>query len=454
MKTSTTFRIAFRALRRNLTRAFLTMLGIIIGVSAVIAMMEIGQGSATAIRTTIERQGANNLMVMPGQAASGGVSWGGGSSLTLTPEDCDAIGRECPAVVAAAPQVSARSVPVVYGNKNWITNNVTGTSAEYLIVRNWQVAEGEMFTDRDVRNQSKVCVLGQTLARELFGTESPVGKEVRMKSVTFRVVGVLARKGANMMGFDQDDTVLAPWTTVKYRVDDSGSGAPSASSAGASNSTSISDLYPQDKVELYPQASETQAMDTPNPVRFSNVERILVSARSPQLMGAAMDQITQLLRQRHRIARGDDDDFNLRDMTEFNATLAETTAMMTNLLLCVAMISLVVGGVGIMNIMLVSVTERTREIGLRMAVGARARDILQQFLVEAVVLCLAGGAMGVLVGRLCSVLVTKYMRWPTESSTGAIIASVAISATVGIVFGFYPAWKASRLDPIEALRYE
>src|SRR5262245_56744740 len=447
MKVSTTFKIAIRALRRNVMRAMLTMLGIIIGVSAVIAMMEIGQGSSKAIQSRIASMGANNLMVQPGQAASGGVSWGAGSAMTLTPDDCEAIGSQCPAIKVAAPTVRSRNQPVVYGNKNWVPNQITGTSPEFLDVRDWtEMADGEMFTDRDVRNANKVCVLGQTLVRELFGGESPVGKEIRIKNVTFKVVGALRRKGANMMGFDQDDLILAPWTTIKYRLSKQSTATDSQATNAASDASqnTLSQVYPQTDVQLYPDVSDTQQMDNPMPIRFANIDTIMVAARSGAEIPTAIEEMTQLLRERHRLRAEEPDDFNIRNMTEMSDALASTTQMMTRLLLFVASISLLVGGVGIMNIMLVSVTERTREIGLRMAVGARAVDILQQFLVEAVVLCLSGGIVGILIGRGISLVLRHAQNWPTETSVAAIVASVVVAAGVGIIFGFYPAWKASR----------
>ena len=459
MKVYRTIRTALRALRRNPMRAGLTALGIIIGVAAVITMMEIGKGSSAAIQRTIASMGANSLLVHPGTASSAGVSFGGGSATTLTPQDCEAILRECPAVRSAAPDVQART-QVIYGNRNWVPLSILGTTPAYLEVRDWlNLAEGEMFTDRDVRNVSKVCVLGQTVVRELFNGESPVGKEVRVQNVSFRVLGVLRSKGANMMGADQDDIILAPWTTIKYRVIGTTLTAVNQSSTCSSSGTSsevnsLNNLYPTTQLNLYPLPSATQAADTPQPVRFTNVDHILASARSTDEIPLAIRQVTELLRERHRIRPGEADDFSIRNMTEMMNTLSSTTVLITNLLLSVALISLLVGGVGIMNIMLVSVTERTREIGLRMAVGARARDILRQFLVEAVVMCLVGGAIGIVVGRGGSYLVTLVFRWPTEASLTAVFASVIVSATVGIAFGFYPAWKASRLDPIEALRYE
>jgi ABC-type antimicrobial peptide transport system permease subunit len=458
-------RMSVHALRRNVMRSVLTTLGIVIGVGAVIAMMEIGKGSSTAIKQTIASMGANNLLVLPGTASSGGVSFGSGSIITLTPQDADAILRECqPAVTAVAPVVRART-QVVYGNRNWVPMYIYGTTPAFLEVRDWdQMDMGEPFTERDVAGATKVCLLGQTLVRELFQGESPIGKEVRVQNVTFRVVGVLSRKGANMMGLDQDDILLAPWTTIKYRVagvsaTTANQSAAAAASNGSSISTavnSLSGLYPTSTqpVQIYPQASASEAADTPQPIRFTNVDQIMVQAASSEDIRAAIAQITELLHERHHIRFGQSDDFNVRDMTEMSNALASTSSLMSALLLVVALISLVVGGVGIMNIMLVSVTERTKEIGLRMAVGARGKDILRQFLVEAVVLCLLGGAMGIILGRTSSYLVRVLMHWPTETSLPAIVAAVLVSATVGVVFGYYPAWKASRLDPIEALRYE
>jgi ABC-type antimicrobial peptide transport system permease subunit len=455
MKTYRTFRTALKGLLRNPLRAMLTTLGIVIGVAAVIAMMEIGAGSSAAIRKSIASMGANVLNVSPGAASSGGVTFGSGSTTTLTPQDSDAILRECPAVRDAAPLVHTRT-QVVYGNRNWVPTFIYGTTPAYLNVQDWTIAEGAAFTDRDVANSNKVCILGETLVRELFQGQDPIGKEIRIKNVAFRVMGVLGRKGANMMGMDQDDIILAPWTTIKYRVTgttltDSNQSTSSGSSATVNT---LSNLYPGGQPELYPAQSDTQAADNPMPVRFANIDHILASARSPEEIPAAIQQITMVLRERHHIRPGEADDFSIRDMTQMMSALSSTTTMMTNLLLSVAMISLVVGGVGIMNIMLVSVTERTREIGLRMSVGARAKDIMQQFMVEAVLLCLVGGAIGILLGHGGSLLVRLLLRWPVETSPLAIAAAVLVSAGVGMIFGFYPAWKASRLDPIEALRYE
>jgi len=453
-----TWRTALGALWRNKMRSALSALGVIIAVAAVIAMTEIGQGSKVTLQKSIAGMGANTLMVMSGAAASGGVSFGHGSVLTLTPDDAEAIADRCPAVSAVAPNVNTRS-QIVHGNRNWVPNRIEGTTPSYLIVRDWQeMSEGQMFTDRDVRNCNKVCVIGETIKRELFSDESPIGKEIRIKNVSFRVVGVLGRKGANMMGMDQDDVVLAPWSTIKYRVSgvsltETNQSASSTSAANSDAVNSISNLYPA-PTDLYLGRTTTETANTPQPVRFANVDRIHVKAVSADKVQQAIAQITALLRERHRIREGEADDFNIRDMAEMTKMLSSTSQTMSALLLIVALISLVVGGVGIMNIMLVSVTERTREIGLRMAVGARSHHILRQFLVEAVVLCLLGGTVGILLGRGASVLVRSIMRWPTEVSLPAIAAAVAVSVGVGVVFGFYPAWKASRLDPIEALRYE
>jgi ABC-type antimicrobial peptide transport system permease subunit len=451
-----TTRTALRALRRNPMRATLTTLGIVIGVGAVIAMMEIGGGSSAQIQKGISSMGANVLLVMPGSASTGGVTLGSGSVVTLTPRDCEAILRECPAVKTAAPVVRART-QVVCGGRNWVPNNVWGTTAAFLEVRQWgHLADGEMFTERDILNGNRVCVVGRTLVRELFDNRSPIGREIRVKNVTFRVIGVLQSKGANMMGMDQDDVLMAPWSTIRSRVTGSTleAGNQSVSSGSSSSVNTLSNLYPSGATSLYPERSDVQKADHPMPVRFTNVDQIMAVARNPTSIKPAIEQITGVLRRRHHLGAGDASDFDIRDMTEMSNMLTSTTSLMTNLLLCVATISLVVGGVGIMNIMLVSVTERTREIGLRMAVGAQPRDILRQFLVEAVVLCLLGGGMGILLGRGVSMLVNSVLRWPTELSVGAITAAVGVSAGVGIVFGYYPAWKASRLDPIEALRYE
>ncbi|HYA90595.1 MAG TPA: ABC transporter permease [Thermodesulfobacteriota bacterium] len=457
MKSYGTLKTALRALQRNVMRTMLTMLGIIIGVAAVITMMEIGNGASIAIQRTIASLGANTLVILPAAANIGGVNQGIGSMMTLTPQDGDAIINECSAVWSLAPIVRART-QVVYGNRNWVPTYIYGTTPSFLQVREWTgMEEGEAFTEHDVRNSSKVCIVGQTIVSELFGGQSPVGKEVRIRNVAFKVTGVLRRKGANMMGMDQDDIVLAPWTTIKYRVVASSLAAGNQSTTNTSSTTEVntlSQIYPNIQQNLYPVPSSTEQADVPQPIRFANVDQILAAARSGEQIPFAIEQITALLRQRHHIRGADPNDFNVRDMTEITKAMSSTTALITKVLLCVATISLVVGGIGIMNIMLVSVTERTREIGLRMAVGAEPGDILRQFLTEAVVLCLFGGTMGILLGRGSSYIVSSVLHWPTAASVGAIVAAVVVSASVGIIFGFYPAWKASRLDPIDALRYE
>ena len=460
IKSVRTFVTALRALRRNLMRAALTTLGIMIGVGAVIAMMEIGTGSSLAIQKTVASMGANNLMVFPGNFSMRGVSSGSGGRVSLTPDDAEAIEQQCTAVRAVAPIVQART-QLVYGRKNWVPNEIRGTTPSFLDVRELQVVEGEPFSDTDVRSGSRVCLVGPTIVRELFEGQSPVGREVRVNNVAFRVVGVLGPKGANMMGQDQDDVVIAPWTAIKARVSGSSMGRTnqSAAAGGSSGGTggsanTLSSVYPGGKLSLYPEQSAVQVANSPMLVRQVSIDQISAAATSAADIPLAITQITELLREKHRIREGQPDDFTVRSLTEFTSALTGTTTLMTNLLLCVALISLVVGGVGIMNIMLVSVTERTREIGLRMAVGARGQDILRQFLAEAVVLSLIGGAVGILLGIGASWLVRTILKWPTASSPGAIVAAVAVSATVGIVFGYYPAWKASKLDPIEALRYE
>ncbi len=458
-----TITTALVALKRSIFRSALTALGIIIGILIVISVVEIGQGSAQQMKQSMASMGANLLQIMPGTASSGGVTFGGGSGLTLTPQDSDAISREVPALTAVAPIVRARC-QIVYGNRNWVPMQMYGSTPEFLKVRDWEdMAEGAIFTDRDVRNGAAVCVLGQTVVKNLFGDESPVGKDIRLQNVSFRVVGVLSRKGANTFGMDQDDFVLAPWTTVKSRVSGStlanANQSASSTAAGGSGSTtqqvnSLNQLYPSSSTSLYPQIDATSAADNPQPVRFTNVDQIMAQARSPEDVATAIEEITSLIHERHHIRLGEPDDFQIRDMTEASNALFQLTTTMTIFLLVVATGSLVVGGVGIMNIMLVSVTERTREIGLRMAVGARPRDILWQFITEAIIICIFGGAIGIVLARLFALAAQRFAHLPTIFFLPVNIAAVVVSLAVGLVFGFYPAWKASRLDPIEALRYE
>ena len=422
-------------------------------------MMEIGQGSAVAIQRGIASMGSNNLIILPGSVSANSVRSGAGAAVTLTPQDAEAIETECPAVRVAAPLVWAR-VQVVYENRNWEPLYVYGNTPGFLEVRQWPLAAGEAFTRQDVRNSSKICLLGQKVAWELFQGEDPLSKEIRINNIAFKVAGLLAPKGVNMTGQDQDDVIVAPWTTLRYRITGSPlatvnqSALNTAKQSGSPSINTLNQLYPSTKLNLYPAPSPAQEINNPLPVRFSSVSRILVAVRDAADIPRAIQQITRLLRQRHRIPSTGDDDFKILDLTEITQTVASTAHLMTKLLLAVALISLVVGGVGIMNIMLVSVTERTREIGLRMAVGASRPDILQQFLLEAVLLCFGGGLLGIVVGRAVSLAVKNFLNWPIELTPGAILAAFAVSVSVGLVFGYYPAWKASRLDPINALRYE
>jgi ABC-type antimicrobial peptide transport system permease subunit len=452
-----TLRLALHALSRNVMRSTLTCLGIIIGIAAVIAMAEIGRGSARAIENTISKMGANVVQIDPSDVVKAGVSSGSGGRVTLVPADADAIRRECSGVRWVTPSVDCH-LQVIYKNKNYAPQIILGTTPSYLQIRDWtELAQGEAFTDDDVRRGALVCLLGQVPARELFGEESPVGKEVRIKNVQLRVVGLLAKKGASAIGRDLDDVVLVPWTTAKFRL------VGSRQSAGAQQITatadtgtvnSLDELYPGQQLQLYPEQSAAQIANFPLMTRFTDVDDVFVSVESAQQLADVKRQITALLRERHSTPAEAPDDFRIRDWTEITEALAATTRLTGNLLLCVALISLIVGGVGIMNIMLVAVTERTREIGLRMAVGAKARDIQRQFLLEATILCLAGGVMGIALGRGVSWAIRTILGWPTLLSIPAMITAVMVSGLVGLTFGMYPAWKASQLNPIDALRHE
>ena len=447
---------AATALRRNVMRSMLTMLGIVIGIMAVVSIMEIGNGASKTLGKSIQSMGANMIMVMPGAAAAAGIQQGSGSAPTLTPADVEAILLDCPAVATAAPVVMART-QVVYGSTNWVPANMFGTTPAYLEIRDWKnLDEGECFTEQDVRNSNKVCIVGKTLVTELFADCSPIGETIRIQNVPFRVIGVLSRKGANVMGMDQDDILLTPWTTLKYRVSGSALGQVNQSIGVGSHDgiNSFGDPYPRSHLEFYPTLTTTQMINTPRQTRMTTVDQICASSVSTEKMQMAVDQITATLNRTHQVRPGEAGDFNLRNMTELSEMFGSTTVLMKSLLLMIAGISLLVGGVGIMNIMLVSVTERTREIGLRMAVGARGRDIMIQFLVEAVMLCLIGAMIGIALARGVSMLVTLLMNWPIAASLPAIIAAVSVSILIGVGFGFYPAWRASQLDPIDALRYE
>ena len=398
-------KVAFRALRRNKLRTALTMLGIIIGVGAVIAMVGIGNGAKAQVEARIAALGQNVIMVFSGSITRGGVHTGFGGAGTLTVEDALAMQREVPGVAAVSPEVRSGG-QIMAGNNNWSTS-IMGEGVDYLAIRQWDLADGAMFTEADVRAAAKVCVLGKTTADKLFPEDDPVGKIIRIKNVPVKVLGVLRSKGVSMFGSDQDDTVLVPYTTAMKRF------------AGVTTLRSIN-----------------------------------VQAATAGQMAEVQSGITDLLRQRHRTQPGADDDFMLRNQQELSEAMTATTDVMTALLAAIASVSLLVGGIGIMNIMLVSVTERTREIGIRMAVGARGRDILLQFLIEAVALSSTGGVLGVLLGVGGAKLITMIKEWPTLVSLQSIIVAFAFSAAVGVFFGFYPARKASQLDPIDALRYE
>mgnify|MGYP000086087132 CR=1 FL=1 len=444
--------VAMRALLRNPTRALLTTLGIVIGIAAVITMMEIGRGSSQSIKSSIEKMGANTILILPGASRRGGVNQGSGSRMSLTPEDCEAILNDCVSVGTAVPVVRANGYQVVAGNQNYMPNQITGSAPDFLTIRNWEIEEGRNFTEREVDRRSRVCLVGSTIVREVFGGNSPIDSELRIKDTVFKVIGVLRSKGANMMGGDEDDIVIVPWTVARLRL--TGLKTGTASDTTSTAATSPSDLYPAEGVALYPEPAENLSTDTLLTPKFIHIDQIMMVASAPEKVEDAISEVTALLRERHRLRPEDVDDFRIRNSAEFMKMLTGTSTVMTNLLLGVALISLVVGGVGIMNIMLVSVTERTREIGLRMAVGARSRDILQQFLIESMVLCLVGGVVGILLGHGAALVVESTLGWPIASSPEAVVAAVAVSAAVGLIFGFYPAWKASQLDPIEALRYE
>ncbi len=431
-------RIALQALRRNVMRTLLTMLGVIIGVAAVIDMMEINRGASAAIQLTVANMGANTLMISPGAPKGGSVRYNTRAD-SLTPYDAEAMVRECPSLIAAAPIVNAWGHAVVYGNRYWRPIYITGSTEDYLKIRNWANLElGRMFTPREVAGGEKVCLIGKTLVRELFGSRYPIGEEVRVKNVPFKVIGVLNEKGADFLGADQDDILFAPWTSVKYRLN--GQGA--AASVARDNDHVPPGLTPAERLPGGGHA-----------VRTENLEQIVAQARSMKMVPSACDEIARLLRDRHHVP-ADESAFRIYDNAEVSNAMKNVVQLLSGLALAVAAVSLVVGGVGIMNIMLVSVTERTREIGLRMAVGANPVDILFQFLIEAVVLCMVGGIIGILAGRGSSVIVSSFLGWPTRPSWDAAAISLAVSLTVGVSFGFYPAWKASRMNPIDALRYE
>ncbi len=408
-----TVRIAVRALIKNKMRAVLTIIGVVIGIAAVTTIVSIGQGASQLVSGEFEALGTNVVLVLPGQTRKGGVRRSGAP--TLTAADSDAIADVCPTVLASSPIVGTNG-QIIYGNENWNPKVLQGVGQDYLTVRNWELEAGGFFSENDIEANAKVCVIGQTLIPKLFRTVNPLDEMIRINNVPFRVVGILKKKGANMVGDDQDDIVLMPHTTVRKRIN----GSP-----------------------------------------LDSVHAIMVSARSAEQMGKATKEIRMLMQERHEIGPTQDPDFSVQDTTEIAATLGVITGTLTLMLSAIAGISLVVGGVGIMNIMLVSVTERTREIGIRMAIGARGRDILRQFLIESVVLSCIGGVIGIALGTAMSMAATVVINaykpgtdWPMVVSIPAAFMSMGFAAAVGVFFGYYPARRASRLDPIEALRYE
>jgi putative ABC transport system permease protein len=399
-------RISLKALSRNKIRSVLTMLGIIIGVGAVIAMVSVGQGAQRQVQEEIAAMGTNTLMVWTGSMRSMGVRGGTGTMNTLTAEDFDAMLHECPAVRAVSPSASTMG-QVVFGDQNWSTR-IEGYNEQLPTLRNWSVVQGSFFDESQVKTAARVAVLGQTVVNELFGGSDPVGQTIRIKNLPFRVLGVLDKKGFNAWGRDQDDTIMVPYTTVQKKFQ-----------GGV--------LYVQSGV---------------------------VGALSARATYAAQEQITALLRQRHHLGPFQDDDFSVRNLSEIAETAEATNRIMTTLLASIAAVSLLVGGIGIMNIMLVAVSERTREIGIRMAIGARPSHVRVQFLSESIVLCICGGILGLALGVGASVSLSQFLGWPTLISPNSIFISILFSAGIGIFFGYYPAHKAAAMDPIEALRYE
>ena len=395
-------KVALRALRRSAMRSVLTALGIIIGVAAVIAMVSIGNGAKSQVEASIASLGQNIITVFPGSMTSGGMRGGWGSASSLTVEDAEAITREVTGIAALSPEMTDRS-QVLANGLNWNTT-IRGEDISYLDIRLWAIDEGEMFSEADVHSANKVCVIGRTTATQLFQDSDPIGQSLRIRNIPFKVLGVLASKGFNFFGQDQDDVVIIPYTSHIKRI-----------------------------------------------ARRPNLNSIIIQAQSPEVMARIQQDVTDLLQQRRN---GKEPDFTVRNQQELAEAATATTKTMTILLGAIASVSLVVGGIGIMNIMLVSVTERTREIGIRLAVGAHGRDVLTQFLVEAIILSVMGGALGVALGVGASQIVSKLNNWPVLVSTSAIVGAVGFSALIGIFFGFYPARKAAQLDPIEALRYE
>jgi len=399
-----TVEMSFKVLLQNKMRSILTMLGIIIGVGAVIAMLSVGMGAKKSILDRMSSLGNNVLQIFPGSITQGGIRMGMGSRSTLTEEDAIAIKKEIPSAIYVAPMINTTG-QVIYRNQNWATR-IQGSNADFFDIRDWQIESGVPFTEQEIRGAAKVCLLGKTVVENLFIDEDPLGKTIRINHMPFRVIGVLARKGSGFGG-DQDDAIIVPYTTVMKRL------------TGA---------------------------------RFLN--NIQVSVESAEAIPQVQQQITELLRQRHNIGQGKEDDFSIMNMADVMAAATAMAGTMTMLLGSVASVSLLVGGIGIMNIMLVSVTERTREIGIRMAVGAKRFDILLQFIIEALTLSLLGGIIGIVLGVSISVLIATIAKWTVSISAGSIILAFGFACATGIFFGYYPARKAADMDPIEALRYE
>ena len=403
-------KVAVDALKMHALRTFLAMLGVIIGVASVIVMVSVASGAGEAIEARIRALGTNVLVVMPGSFTSGGRRAGEGTALALSENDLAAIRASVPTVVGAAGMVSG-SAPIVVGNSNW-TTSVTGVNADYLDVRDWPLADGRSFTEAELRSGAKVVILGATTARELFGNAPALGEQVRIKNVPFTIIGTLTEKGQSGFGTDQDDTALVPLSTARRRL------------FGAEQTVP------------------------------DNLRTIMVEVASADAMNDTQEEIENLLRQRRHVRPGTPDDFQVRNMAEFIRARSETQSILSVLLGATAAISLVVGGIGIMNIMLVSVTERTKEIGLRMAVGARRRDILSQFLIEAVTLCVTGGLIGLLIGGSAAISMSIWGNWPIALKPGLVVVALLSAGLVGVFFGYYPARRASLMNPIDALRYE
>lgn len=407
MKVFNLIRIALRALQRNKLRAFLTMLGIIIGVAAVIAMVAIGQGSKQSIQDQLSSLGSNMITVRPSsnQTVGGGARLDASSLQTLTEDDVQAIEKQAQYITAVSPAVQSRG-QVINAGLNWPTT-MQGVAPDFITIRDWPLKDGIVFSAEDVNASAKVCLLGQTVVDNIFGGEDPIGKVIRFNKIPFKVIGVLSKKGENAFGQDQDDIILAPYTTVQKRM-----------------------------------------------LAITYVQTIYASALNENSTEMATAELTDILRTSHKLKRTDENDFTVRTQAELISTFSSTSQLLTVLLAAIAGISLVVGGIGIMNIMYVSVTERTKEIGLRMSIGAHGSDILMQFLIEAILISITGGIIGVLLGITASRLITLFLQWPTLVSESSVILSFVVCAITGVFFGYYPAQKASRLDPIEALRYE